>query len=317
MFGDDFEEVHAIVVHHRAFHDVARAEFGQCTRKAGRNGSKIEVAQVVEAGTADAGSSLSKVLAVFLQGTGDFANFFVHGSGAAFCVPGGQRDEQVLDVHGAALFARKFGEVVVHLLVADGDVCADHAFFHLVLGEGTADLFAEGLAIQPRIFFCLGVEGFFAEAVAVRDLCNGGVYFVIADVEADAFFDLAEDVVHDDAFEQLLAQFGVGEVQAFGDATPLGFDFLCELAAGNGFIVDDEADFVNGLALRGSGRAKGEVLCAAAQGDGGEGEGEGQGVCGFQNSFSSASGVKPWIWSLSIRPERLPMLPSPFRTNSR
>ena len=220
-------------------------------------------------------------------------------------------------MHGAALFARKFGEIVVHLLVADGDVCADHAFFHLVLGEGAADLFAEGLAIQPRIFFCLGVEGFFTETVAVRDLRDSGVYFVVADVEADAFFDLTEDVVHDDALEQLLAQFGVGEVQAFGDATPLGFDFLCELAAGNGFIVDDEADFVNGLALRGSGRAKGEVLCAAAQGDGGEGEGEGQGVCGFQNSFSSASGVKPWIWSLSIRPERLPMLPSPFRTNSR
>ena len=91
------------------------------------------------------------------------------------------------------------------MLVADGDVCADHAFFHLVLGEGTA----EGFAVKAGVFLCLGVEGFFAEAVAVRDLRDGGIYFVIADVEADAFFDLAEDVVHDDAFEQLLAQFGV------------------------------------------------------------------------------------------------------------
>ena len=234
------------------------------------------------------------------------------------CVAFGQRDEQVLDVHGAALFARQFGDVFVHLALADVDVGADHAFFHVFLGEASADLFAEGFAVESCIALCLGVEGFFADFVAFGDLRDGGVEFVFADVQPDFFFDLREQVVHDDVFEQLVLQFADGQFEVFRDVAPRGFDFLCELATGDGFVVDDEADFVNGLARTAGrvGRAVFEVLRGGLQAGDAHGE-QGGDQEGFQNSCSSANGVKPWISFLSIRPERLPMLPSPFRTNSR
>jgi len=69
-------------------------------------------------------------------------------------------------------------------------------------------------------------------------------------------------------------------------------------------------------ALGRAGRAVFEVLRGGLQAGDAHGE-QGGDQEGFQNSCSSANGVKPWISFLSIRPERLPMLPSPFRTNSR
>ena len=219
---------------------------------------------------------------------------------------------------GAALFARQFGEVFVHLTVADVDVSADHAFFEVFLREAFADLGAEGVAVQAGVALCLGVEFLFADFVTFGDLRDGGVQFVFADVQPGFLFDLCEQVVHDDVFEQLVLQFAGGQFEVFRHTFPRGLHFLRELAAGDGFVVDDKADFVDGLfgACGRVGRAEFEVLCRGgeAHADGNEGEGE---CRGFQKVFSSESGVKPWISFCSIRPERLPMLPSPLSTNSR
>ena len=219
---------------------------------------------------------------------------------------------------GAALFACQFGDVFVHLALGDVDVSADHAFFHVFLREAFAHLFAEGVAAEAGVALGLGVEFLFADFVAPGDLGDGGVQFVFADFQPDFFFDLREQVVHDDVFEQLVLQFARGQFEFFGQVAPRCFYFLCQLAAGDGFVIDDQADFVYRLAraFGRAGRAVFEVLRGGLQAGDAHGE-QGGDQEGFQNSCSSANGVKPWISFLSIRPERLPMLPSPFRTNSR